>query len=145
MIKKDYYILIVGGRDGKRGIPYKKFESILCSLLANYKDYKVHLVSGDNKNSIDPFVEKFAMKNNYDFLKLPLSDLLADSNDTHVYRTERVYQRECEEIHKFLSIYENRCCFILLNNTYRHVLFNISCCKKYNTPKIIHRIKDYPY
>lgn len=144
MIKKDYYILVVGGRDGKRGILYKKFESILSSLLVNYKDYNIHLVSGDNKNSIDPYVEKFAMKNDYDFLKLPLSDLLADDN-THIYRTERVHQREYEEIHKFLSIYENRCCFILLNNTCRYVLYNISCCKKYNTPKIIRKLSDYPY
>ena len=133
----DYYFLIVGGKPGVRRIKYNIFEAIMDSVLSNYTRYRIHIVAGNIKNTIDSFAKKFCEEYGYDFIELDTNSCIY-----HKYRKMDDIKNLLNMEHEYISKFDNRYCVIFLDKTLRSTLFNFAYCRKYNTEYIVFNIGD---
>ena len=119
------YLLVVGSRGF---LDYNLLKDALDNIRD--KNNNISIVSGGAVGA-DSLAEKYANENN-----IPIEIFRADWNK---YGKSAGYIRN-EEMHKYISIKENRMCIAFWDGQSRGTQHNFSLAKKYNNPITIIRV-----
>ena len=114
-----FYCLIVGSRDF---VDYEFFERQTDYLLHNKSD--IIIVSGGARGA-DALAKRYASERGYQYIEFP-ADWKNNGKAAGFIRNE--------QMHKFLSRYENRGCIAFWDGKSKGTEHNFSLVKKYNTP-----------
>lgn len=125
-----FYILIAGSRSYA---DYDTCKKILDYLLVNKKE--VCVVSGGAKGA-DALAERYADERGYEKRIFP-----ADWNKNG----KRAGYLRNEEMHKFISSFENRGCVCFWDGESKGTAHNFELVKKYGTPIRVFDFKKYRY